>query len=307
MPDLTIPADLLPADGRFGAGPSKVRVQALEALAATGIVVPRHVPPAGHGPRRRRPGARRARLAVLAARRLRGRPRQRWRHGLLGRRDVRADPRAQPAPVVRGVLGEVRGRVEGGAVPRRADRDHGRPGHAADVQGRGGRRRLRLAAQRDLDRRDGSRRPGRGGRRRRARDDRRDVGRRRTPRRRQRDRRLLLRAAEVLRRRRWPLDRADVAGRARTGRGDHGERALDPGVPRPQDRDRQLAPQPDLQHPLAGDPLPARRADRLDQRPRRALRRGRAYDGVVRHAVRLGREVGVRHALRRRRRPTGPW
>jgi phosphoserine aminotransferase len=36
MPDLTIPADLLPADGRFGAGPSKVRVQALEALAATG-------------------------------------------------------------------------------------------------------------------------------------------------------------------------------------------------------------------------------------------------------------------------------
>jgi phosphoserine aminotransferase len=36
MADITIPADLLPADGRFGAGPSKVRVQALEALAATG-------------------------------------------------------------------------------------------------------------------------------------------------------------------------------------------------------------------------------------------------------------------------------
>jgi phosphoserine aminotransferase len=36
MADLTIPADLMPADGRFGAGPSKVRVQALEALAATG-------------------------------------------------------------------------------------------------------------------------------------------------------------------------------------------------------------------------------------------------------------------------------
>ncbi len=33
---LTIPADLLPADGRFGAGPSKVRVEALDALAATG-------------------------------------------------------------------------------------------------------------------------------------------------------------------------------------------------------------------------------------------------------------------------------
>jgi phosphoserine aminotransferase len=36
MPELTIPTDLLPADGRFGAGPSKVRVAALDALAATG-------------------------------------------------------------------------------------------------------------------------------------------------------------------------------------------------------------------------------------------------------------------------------
>jgi phosphoserine aminotransferase len=34
--ELTIPADLLPADGRFGAGPSKVRPAALAALAATG-------------------------------------------------------------------------------------------------------------------------------------------------------------------------------------------------------------------------------------------------------------------------------
>ena len=36
MPELTIPASLLPADGRFGAGPSKVRPEALAALAATG-------------------------------------------------------------------------------------------------------------------------------------------------------------------------------------------------------------------------------------------------------------------------------
>jgi len=34
--DLVIPPDLLPADGRFGAGPSKVRAEALDALAATG-------------------------------------------------------------------------------------------------------------------------------------------------------------------------------------------------------------------------------------------------------------------------------
>lgn len=35
-PDLRIPADLLPADGRFGSGPSKVPGGRLEALAATG-------------------------------------------------------------------------------------------------------------------------------------------------------------------------------------------------------------------------------------------------------------------------------
>ena len=33
---IEIPADIKPADGRFGAGPSKVRVEALDALAATG-------------------------------------------------------------------------------------------------------------------------------------------------------------------------------------------------------------------------------------------------------------------------------
>ncbi len=35
-PTLTIPRDLLPADGRFGSGPSKVRTAQVEALAATG-------------------------------------------------------------------------------------------------------------------------------------------------------------------------------------------------------------------------------------------------------------------------------
>ncbi|SEK20958.1 phosphoserine transaminase [Streptacidiphilus jiangxiensis] len=36
MADIQIPADIRPADGRFGAGPSKVRPEALGALAATG-------------------------------------------------------------------------------------------------------------------------------------------------------------------------------------------------------------------------------------------------------------------------------
>lgn len=36
MSDLKIPAELLPTDGRFGAGPGKVRLEAVAALAATG-------------------------------------------------------------------------------------------------------------------------------------------------------------------------------------------------------------------------------------------------------------------------------
>jgi phosphoserine aminotransferase len=35
-PDITIPAELLPSDGRFGSGPSKVRVEEVDALAASG-------------------------------------------------------------------------------------------------------------------------------------------------------------------------------------------------------------------------------------------------------------------------------
>src|SRR3712207_6741243 len=36
---ITIPVDLLPSDGRFGCGPSKVRPEALEALAASGTTL----------------------------------------------------------------------------------------------------------------------------------------------------------------------------------------------------------------------------------------------------------------------------
>ena len=39
IPDITIPVDLLPGDGRFGSGPSKVRPEAVDALAATGASV----------------------------------------------------------------------------------------------------------------------------------------------------------------------------------------------------------------------------------------------------------------------------
>jgi phosphoserine aminotransferase len=35
IPDLRLPPDLLPGDGRFGSGPSKVRSEAVDALAAS--------------------------------------------------------------------------------------------------------------------------------------------------------------------------------------------------------------------------------------------------------------------------------
>jgi phosphoserine aminotransferase len=39
MPDVTIPSDLLPADGRFGCGPSKVRPEQLASLAGAGAAL----------------------------------------------------------------------------------------------------------------------------------------------------------------------------------------------------------------------------------------------------------------------------
>ena len=46
-PDITIPADLLPADGRFGCGPSKVRARGGRGARGRGAGVPRHQPPPG--------------------------------------------------------------------------------------------------------------------------------------------------------------------------------------------------------------------------------------------------------------------
>ena len=37
LPEISIPADLLPADGRFGCGPSKIRPEQVEALAKAGV------------------------------------------------------------------------------------------------------------------------------------------------------------------------------------------------------------------------------------------------------------------------------
>ena len=45
QPQLVIPDELKPADGRFGCGPSKVRPEALARLAAEGAARDGHLPP----------------------------------------------------------------------------------------------------------------------------------------------------------------------------------------------------------------------------------------------------------------------
>ncbi len=200
-----------------------------------------HVPPPGPREEHRRPGAGRSRGPVRPARGLRGGAGQRWRDGLLGHRDLRPDREEEPAPQLRRVLVQVRQGRRAGAVARRPVGDQVRAGQPSRCGRRGRRRRLRLGAQRDLDRGHGADRAPRGCRRGRARAHRRHVRRRWPARRPQPGRHLLLRPAEVLRLGRWPLDRADVAGRPRAGRADRRERPAHPGVLRPADRDRQLS------------------------------------------------------------------
>lgn len=60
---MKIPADLLPADGRFGSGPSKVRIEALQALAASDVMGTSHRKP----PVKQLVGSLRAGLADLFA------------------------------------------------------------------------------------------------------------------------------------------------------------------------------------------------------------------------------------------------
>ena len=54
-----------------------------------------------------------------------------------------------------------------------------------------------------------------------------------------------------------------------------------PAVLRPADRHRQLAQEPDLQHPVGGHAVPDGRAAGLDERPGRARGDGQAHDGLL--------------------------
>ena len=255
MPSLVIPSDLLPADGRFGCGPSKVRPEQLAAPRRAGAAPARHLAPPGarEGPRRSR--AQRPRRPVPPARRLRGRARQRRIDGVLGCRGLRPHRAPQRRTCV---FGEFGGKFAGAAAApwlEAPDVREAAAGTRATAEPRRGRRRLRLAAQRDLHRRDRRRSRGSHG------DDGAltvidatsaaggiDFDGRR-------DRRLLLRAAEELRaptagcgsRSSRPPPSSAIERIAAIG-------PLHPRVPQPEERGRQLAPQPDAQHPRARDP-----------------------------------------------------
>ena len=91
-------------------------------------------------------------------------------------------------------------------------------------------------------------RPAGAGERRPARPRRRHVGSRRPAVGPGRRRRLLLRPAEVLRRRRRAVDRGLLAGGHRAHRADRRVRAVAPSLARPRHRPRQQPARPDLQH-----------------------------------------------------------
>ena len=174
-PTITIPADLLPSDGRFGSGPSKVRPAQVDALAAIGRTLlgtsHRQAPVKNLVERRARgltdsspsPTATRSSSATAARRRSGTSPPSGW-----------SATRAQHL-----AFGEFSSKFASGhperPVPRRLRRSS-RPTRAASRPvRRAGHRRLRLGAQRDLDRRHDAGEAGPGRRRRRARPHRRDV------------------------------------------------------------------------------------------------------------------------------------
>ena len=114
--------------------------------------LPRHQPPPEDGQVGGGQPAGRAGLAVLPARRLRGGPRQRRDHLLLGRGDLRPD-RAKSQHLSFGEFSsKFATRRRPGAPPRRARGHHLRGGHPPAARGPRRRGPLRPDPQRDLDR-----------------------------------------------------------------------------------------------------------------------------------------------------------
>ena len=116
------------------------------------------------------------------------------------------------------------------------------------------------------------------------------------------DRRLLLRAAEVVRLGRRALARRRLARRDRAGRAHRVRRPLGARVPVVHGGGHQLAPGPDAQHPGDRDARAPGRAARLDPRQRRAVLGGGADRDLGRPPVRLGRRARLGHPVRGRAR-----
>ena len=232
------------------------------------------------------------------------RARQRRHDGVLGRRHVRARRAAQRAPRVRRVLVEVRRGVRRRAAPRRPGRRQQptpattptpSPTPTVDVYALTHNETSTGVAM-DL------RRPA--GARRRARRRRRHVGRRRPAVGPGRGRRLLLRPAEVLRRRRRAVGRGLLAGRRRAHRAHRrrptagGRRRSTSASPSTNSRQDQTYNTPAVATLILLDAQLA-----LDARLRRPRLVRQAQPHVVRPPLRLGRGTG---RGRRRSSPTRP-
>src|ERR687891_32844 len=105
---------------------------------------------------------------------------------------------------------------------------------------------------------------------------------------------------------RRPVDRGAVAGGRRADRAPLGGRPLGTGVPRPGHRPREQPQGPDLQHAGAGDAVPGGAAARVDPAQRRPAVRRRALRPLGRDPLRLGGVPGLCDAVRRRPRPPQP-
>ncbi len=227
LSNLVLPDDLKPSDGRFGCGPSKVRPEALAALAASGS----SVMGTSHRQAPVKTLVRRVREGLTQ---LFGLPE--GYQVILGNGGTTAFWDAAAFGLVRDraqhlTFGEfsskfatVTGKAPFLGEPsiRKAD-----PGDAPDADSRPVGRRLRLGAQRDLDRRRGPGGPAGRCDRRPAGPGRRHLGRRRPAGGHHRGRRLLLRPAEGVRLRRWAVGGHRLAAGAGPDRRDRRVRSLD--------------------------------------------------------------------------------
>jgi hypothetical protein len=285
--NIVIPADLKPADGRFGSGPSKVRQEQVDALAAVATTY------LGTSHRQ------------AAVKNQVGRLRS-------GLRDLFSLPEGYEVLLGNGgstafwdvaTFGLIQDRrtwrrsSHRGPPPRASHDHHCSPRRCTGVRTRDRDRRLRDTAQRNLDRCCNSGAPG-GRRCGRADRHRRHFRRRRVGRRPERVRRLLFRTAEVLRVRRRHLVRPGKSCRHRTNRVDKRLGSLGSGLPRPEDRLGQLTGQPDVQHSGPFDDPANSRAGRLVQRAGRTRLDDRSHLAIVITPLRLGGIPLVHNALR---------